>query len=166
MLELRQPFGYRVGGRGSDHAERDRPRPVVAPRLDDGVTAARQTWVDPEHEHLYEASPSVRGTRGSELEPPGRFADSTTVTIAIHQVSRRFGEIVALDRASIVAPPGEITVLLGPNGAGKTTAIRLITGALATDVGTVRVFGIDPHRQRGRVGPPPMRGGDGETVAL
>ncbi len=74
------------------------------------------------------------------------------MTIEIDLVSRRFGEIVALDRASIAAPPGMITVLLGPNGAGKTTAIRLITGALRPDVGTVRVFGVDPT------------GDDGESV--
>ena len=41
-------------------------------------------------------------------------------------------------------PRGRITVLLGPNGAGKTTAIRVITGALAPDAGTVRTFGLDP----------------------
>ena len=35
-------------------------------------------------------------------------------------------------------------MLLGPNGAGKTTAIRMITGALGPDAGTVRVFGLDP----------------------
>ncbi|MGI9612474.1 MAG: ATP-binding cassette domain-containing protein [Acidimicrobiales bacterium] len=73
----------------------------------------------------------------------------TTATIAIENVSRCFGDIVALDRAAIVAPPGEITVLLGPNGAGKTTAIRLITGALHADAGTVRVFGVDPTGAEG-----------------
>jgi ABC-2 type transport system ATP-binding protein len=71
------------------------------------------------------------------------------VTIALDSVSRRFGDIVALDRASIIAPAGEITVLLGPNGAGKTTAIRLITGALQADVGTVCVFGVDPTGEHG-----------------
>ena len=41
-------------------------------------------------------------------------------------------------------PEHSITVLLGPNGAGKTTAIRMITGALKPDSGSVRVFGLDP----------------------
>jgi len=70
-------------------------------------------------------------------------------TISLDNVSRHFGDILALDRAAIVAPPGKITVLLGPNGAGKTTAIRLITGALQANAGTVRVFGVDPTGDEG-----------------
>ncbi|HZN13181.1 MAG TPA: ABC transporter ATP-binding protein [Acidimicrobiales bacterium] len=53
-----------------------------------------------------------------------------------------FGRSVALDGLDLDAPAGEVTVLLGPNGAGKTTAIRVITGALRPDAGTVRVFGL------------------------
>jgi ABC-2 type transport system ATP-binding protein len=41
-------------------------------------------------------------------------------------------------------PAGSITVLVGPNGAGKTTSLRVVTGALAPDAGTVRVFGLEP----------------------
>jgi ABC-2 type transport system ATP-binding protein len=59
-------------------------------------------------------------------------------------VSRRFGQVTALDQATIKVPAGAITVLLGPNGAGKTTAIRLITGAIEPDAGAVRAFGLDP----------------------
>jgi ABC-2 type transport system ATP-binding protein len=59
-------------------------------------------------------------------------------------VSRSFGAVPALSALSIEVPVGAITVLLGPNGAGKTTAIRMITGALDPDAGTVRVFGLDP----------------------
>jgi ABC-2 type transport system ATP-binding protein len=59
-------------------------------------------------------------------------------------VTRRFGEIVALDGFSLVVAPGEVTVLLGPNGAGKTTAVRVITGVVGTDRGTVRILGTDP----------------------
>jgi len=39
---------------------------------------------------------------------------------------------------------GQVTVLLGPNGAGKTTALRLLTGALAAESGSIRVLGLDP----------------------
>src|SRR5204862_2534018 len=45
----------------------------------------------------------------------------------------------------LTVPAAKITVLLGPNGAGKTTAIRMITGALNPDAGTVQVFGQDPN---------------------
>jgi ABC-type multidrug transport system ATPase subunit len=55
-----------------------------------------------------------------------------------------FGKTVALDGLDLDAPAGEVTVLLGPNGAGKTTAIRVVTGALRAESGTVRVFGLDP----------------------
>jgi ABC-2 type transport system ATP-binding protein len=59
-------------------------------------------------------------------------------------VRRSFGDNLALADLSLAVPPGTITVLLGPNGAGKTTAIRIVTGALTADAGSVRVFGLDP----------------------
>lgn len=74
------------------------------------------------------------------------------LTVDLQHVTRRFGDIVALDDLELQIPKGAITVLLGPNGAGKTTAIRMITGALAPNEGTSRVFGLDPAS------------GDGEEV--
>lgn len=71
------------------------------------------------------------------------------LTVDVHQVTRRFGDIVALRDLDLQIPKGAITVLLGPNGAGKTTAIRMITGALAPDEGTARVFGLDPASDDG-----------------
>ncbi|MFV0525709.1 MAG: ATP-binding cassette domain-containing protein [Acidimicrobiales bacterium] len=64
--------------------------------------------------------------------------------VSLQNVSRRFGSVDALTGVTLDAPAGSITVLLGPNGAGKTTAIRLVTGALGPDSGSVRVFGLDP----------------------
>jgi ABC-2 type transport system ATP-binding protein len=61
-------------------------------------------------------------------------------------VRRRFGQVDALSGLDLVVPPNRITVLLGPNGAGKTTAIRMITGALDANAGTVRTFGLDPSQ--------------------
>ena len=56
-----------------------------------------------------------------------------------------YGETQALFGVSLSVGIGEVVALLGPNGAGKTTAIRVITGALNPDGGTVRVFGQDPN---------------------
>lgn len=64
--------------------------------------------------------------------------------VDVENVTRRFGDVVALDRLDLKIAPGEVSVLLGPNGAGKTTAIRMITGALGPDEGTARTFGLDP----------------------
>ncbi len=72
---------------------------------------------------------------------------SSAPDAAVHleHVRRGFGDKPALVDLSITAPTGTITVLLGPNGAGKTTAVRMITGALAPEAGTVRVFALDPR---------------------
>lgn len=68
----------------------------------------------------------------------------TDPIVHLEGVTRRFGNVPALSNLSLAVPPGRITVLLGPNGAGKTTAIRVITGALEPDGGSVRIFGLDP----------------------
>src|SRR6478736_8252875 len=65
-------------------------------------------------------------------------------TVAAAGVRRSFGDVVAVDGLTLDVPPGSVTVLLGPNGAGKTTVVRLVTGALAPDAGSIRVFGIEP----------------------
>ena len=68
----------------------------------------------------------------------------------------KFGGHRALDRASVVAPDGEITGLIGPNGAGKTTMFNVITGLVAPASGTVTLDGVDltgrPLHQRARAG--------------
>ncbi len=69
----------------------------------------------------------------------------TAPIVEIRAVHKRFGLKPALADLNLVVPTGTITVLLGPNGAGKTTAIRMITGALLPDSGTVHTFGLDPE---------------------
>lgn len=59
------------------------------------------------------------------------------------QLSKRFGDHLALDALSLSIAPGEVFCLLGPNGAGKTTTINLFLGFLAATRGTVRVDGQD-----------------------
>ena len=67
--------------------------------------------------------------------------------ITLHDVTRRFGDLTAVDGLTVEVQAGEIFGLLGPNGAGKTTALNLITGLLRRHGGQVRVLGFDPERQ-------------------
>lgn len=68
----------------------------------------------------------------------------TNPVIDLDRVSRRFGDLTAVDDVSLQVGAGEIVGLLGHNGAGKTTLIRVINGLLRPDHGRVRVLGFDP----------------------
>ncbi|BAK78696.1 ABC transporter, ATP-binding protein [Pseudogulbenkiania sp. NH8B] len=63
--------------------------------------------------------------------------------IDISAVSRRFGQLLALDNVSFRVEPGEFFALLGPNGAGKTTLISAMAGLTRPDSGTIRIMGHD-----------------------
>ncbi len=67
--------------------------------------------------------------------------------IQFHDVSRRFGKKLAVDRLSLEVPAGEVFAFLGPNGAGKTTSIKMLVGLLRPTSGTVRVCGHDTVAQ-------------------
>jgi ABC-2 type transport system ATP-binding protein len=71
--------------------------------------------------------------------------DPSAPAVALSGVLRAFGDVVAVNDLAFVVPRGTVTVLLGPNGAGKTTVVRLVTGALHPDAGTVRTLGLDPN---------------------
>ena len=61
--------------------------------------------------------------------------------VDVNAVTKRFGDVQALDGITLRVRSGEIYGLLGPNGAGKTTLIRSIVGLVAPDAGTVTVLG-------------------------
>ncbi|WP_028063278.1 daunorubicin resistance protein DrrA family ABC transporter ATP-binding protein [Solirubrobacter soli] len=61
-------------------------------------------------------------------------------------LSKRFGDVAALDGLSLVVPAGRVCGLLGPNGAGKTTAVRVLTTLLRMDAGRAVVAGCDVAR--------------------
>jgi len=76
--------------------------------------------------------------------------------IEADRLSKRFGEVVALDGLSFQVPAGSVLGLLGPNGSGKTTVFNLVSGALPADSGQVYFAGrritADPPNRRARLG--------------
>ena len=70
-----------------------------------------------------------------------------TFAVDVRDLTRAFGDFVAVDRVSFEVPEGEIFGFLGPNGAGKTTTIKMLTGLLAPTSGEGRVAGFDIRAQ-------------------
>ncbi|PSU92149.1 ABC transporter ATP-binding protein [Photobacterium kishitanii] len=62
-------------------------------------------------------------------------------------LTRKFGDFVAVDNLNLVVPKGTIYGFLGPNGCGKSTTLRMLTGLLTPTFGTVNVLGLDIPRQ-------------------
>jgi len=78
------------------------------------------------------------------------------VVVQANNLTRRFGEFVAVDHISFTMQAGEVVGYLGPNGSGKTTTIRMLLGLLRPSAGQASVLGYDVVRQseevRKRVG--------------
>jgi len=61
--------------------------------------------------------------------------------LEVRNVAKRYGPVVALKSAELVVEPGEIHALLGANGAGKSTLVKILTGVIRHDSGTIAVNG-------------------------
>ncbi len=74
---------------------------------------------------------------------------------AIHAegLSKRFGDVHALQEVNLTVSAGSVLGLLGPNGAGKTTAVRILTTLLRPDTGHARVAGLARRGTSGVRGP-------------
>jgi ABC-type uncharacterized transport system ATPase subunit len=66
--------------------------------------------------------------------------------IEVQRLHKRYRDHVAVHAVSFTVHRGEIFGVLGPNGAGKTTTVECVTGMRVPDGGSVRVLGLDPHR--------------------
>jgi ABC-2 type transport system ATP-binding protein len=72
---------------------------------------------------------------------------SREVTVEINDVTKSFGEKVAVQNLSLSLHAREVFAFLGPNGAGKTTTLKATTGLLRPDTGSVAVCGLSMERQ-------------------
>ncbi len=70
--------------------------------------------------------------------------------VETNSLTKRYGDLTALDDCTLTVQPGEVFGLLGPNGAGKTTLIRLLLGFLKPTVGKASIGGLDCYRDRVR----------------
>jgi len=80
--------------------------------------------------------------------------------LELQGLTRRYGDLVALDDLSLTVEEGQMFGFVGPNGAGKTTAMRIILGVLEPDAGEVRWRGRRMNDElRNRVGDMPEDNG-------
>ncbi|MCL2850113.1 MAG: ATP-binding cassette domain-containing protein, partial [Micrococcales bacterium] len=101
------------------------------------------------------ARAGLDGTRAPGVRPPDPVAASPRdqTLVRVRAVTRRFGDVLAVDEVDLDVGAGQIVGLVGPNGAGKTTLLRLLLGLLPADSGEITVLGARPSRDvRRRVG--------------
>jgi ABC-type multidrug transport system ATPase subunit len=91
----------------------------------------------------------VMNTPGTNTDP----ARSGEVVLRTRNLSKRYGQRLAVDHLNLTVNRGEIFGFLGPNGAGKTTTIRMILGLIAPTTGSVEILGRDLAAHRAQVLP-------------
>jgi ABC-2 type transport system ATP-binding protein len=79
---------------------------------------------------------TVQSNGDSDLSP-------NTPAISTENLTRRFGELVAVENVNLRVAPGQFFGFLGPNGAGKSTTIKMLTGLLAPTSGRMEILGLD-----------------------
>jgi osmoprotectant transport system ATP-binding protein len=85
------------------------------------------------------------------------MASRRGATVELREVTKRYGDTVAVDHLSFTAPAGRITVLIGPSGCGKTTSLRMVNRLIEPTSGQILIDGQnvlteDPTQLRRRIG--------------
>jgi len=77
--------------------------------------------------------------------------------IVVKNLTYKFGDFVALDNVSFAIEQGDMTAIIGPNGSGKTTLLKNIIGVCEPTVGSVKIFGKQPHQVIKSIGYVPQK---------
>jgi ABC-2 type transport system ATP-binding protein len=77
---------------------------------------------------------------------PNLVQDPNGAVVSIEGVTRRYGDVAAVDNVTLHVPRGTILGIIGPSGSGKTTLIRMMTGTLEPTAGKLVVLGQNPRR--------------------
>src|SRR6266550_8157394 len=132
---------------GADQADAGRSRSDgSAPRRVDEVMGR-------EHQESRTATVTAAPPAGGRARNDSGGNDGGRGALALHGITRRFGEFTAVDNLSVEVGPGELLALVGASGSGKTTTLRIAAGYETPDAGTVTLGGNDITRV-----PPERRG--------
>jgi ribosome-dependent ATPase len=92
----------------------------------------------------------TRGYRAVVI-PPLVAGEQAEIAIEAEDLTKRFGDFVAVDHVNFEVGAGEVVGYLGPNGSGKTTTIRMLLGLLEPSDGKATVLGFDAFKQSEQV---------------
>jgi putative spermidine/putrescine transport system ATP-binding protein len=92
---------------------------------------------------LYEVEQSEKGIALASAPRSGAGAAADDADVRLEGISKRYGEVVAIDRVDLDIRRGEFFTMLGPSGSGKTTTLRMIAGFDVPDSGRVLIGGRD-----------------------
>lgn len=95
------------------------------------------TFVAPAPQTDDDSTAGAVGSRTVTAEPP--VTDRHDPVVSLTGVSRRFGDVLAVDEVDLVVEQGELLAVLGPSGGGKSTLLRLIAGLERPDAGEIRI---------------------------
>jgi ABC-2 type transport system ATP-binding protein len=102
-------------------------------------------------------------------QAPSAILGAAEPIVQAHDLTRRFGQLLAVDRVTLSIAPGETFALIGPNGAGKSTLMKMFTTMLPPTSGRATIAGFDVARQpqqvRAHIGyVPQLLSADGELT--
>jgi ABC-2 type transport system ATP-binding protein len=95
------------------------------------IESMRRVETEKERATLERRPPAIQASTPAPSEP----------VVSVRGLSKRYGEVLAVDEVTFSLRPGSITGFLGPNGAGKTTTLRLLLGLAQPTAGEALVFG-------------------------